>query len=73
MALTIASFTMKRALLIRMVNMSGCIFSLTYGILTNTIPTAVLNGVLFVINAGFVIAHFVNKQKLKEEKKTDEN
>ncbi len=72
MALTIASFTMKNALWIRIVNMSGSVFSLVYGILTNTIPTAALNGALFAINAGFVIAHFVKKSKEKK-KKIEEN
>lgn len=50
MALVLGSFLMKKVHLIRLVNVCGAILSLTYGILTKTWPTAVLNGALIIIN-----------------------
>lgn len=58
MALVLCSFLMKKVHLIRIVNMCGAILSLIYGILTQTWPTAALNGALLIINGIFLIIYF---------------
>lgn len=50
MLVVFGSFMAKDIKLVRIINMVGSILCLTYGILTMTIPTAVLNGGLFILN-----------------------
>lgn len=70
MALVLISFLMKDIKWVRIVNMSGAILSLIYGIFTRTIPTACLNGALFVINGVFVFTYFRKEKKKKLEANT---
>ena len=51
--------------MVRIVNMVGAILSLTYGILTQTWPTAALNGALLIINGVYLIIYF-HKTRKKE-------
>ena len=62
------SFLMKEIAWLRIFNILGAVLSCTYGILTATYPTAVLNGILILINIIYLIKYFVNKNK-KDSKK----
>lgn len=68
MFLIVLSFMMKNVKWIRLINMSGAIFSLTYGIITHTLPTAILNGSLFLINLLYFINIIRNENIIKKEK-----
>ena len=63
MALILCSFLFKKIQIIRLVNMAGSIFSLTYGILTRTWPTAILNISLLIVNCVYLIIYLYKKRK----------
>lgn len=63
MALILCSFLFKKVCIIRAVNAVGSIFSLTYGILTRTWPTAILNISLLTINSIYLIFMIRDKKK----------
>lgn len=65
MALILCSWLFKNVNVIRLVNITGSIFSLTYGILTRTWPTAILNIALLIINSIylFIFLHKTRKNK----------
>ncbi len=73
MALVLASFLMKKVHMIRLINASGAILCLIYGILTKTWPTAALNGALFVINTVFLSIFLAKKKKESKEAKPEDN
>ena len=66
MALILCSFLFKKVTVIRIVNAIGSIFSLTYGILTRTWPTAILNISLLVINSIYIFI-FLHKTRNKKD------
>lgn len=66
MGFILISFLMKKIHIIRIVNMIGAVLSLTYGILTFTIPTAVLNGALLIVN-GIYLFIFLHKTRRKKD------
>lgn len=66
MALILCSFLFKKITIIRTVNAIGSIFSLTYGILTKTWPTAILNISLLTINSVYMIL-FLHKTRKKKD------
>ena len=66
MALILCSFLFKKVTIIRIVNAIGSVFSLTYGILTRTWPTAILNISLLIINSIYIII-FLHKTKKKKD------
>ena len=76
MALTLVSFLMRKVQWIRIINMCGASFLLVYGILTKTIPTAILNGSLVAINAVFLTLFLINRKRengtFKEVEKEEE-
>lgn len=49
-ALVLVSFMMSSVVKLRMVNMTGAIISMIYGLLIQAYPTVVMNGVIVVIN-----------------------
>lgn len=63
MAFVCFSFLMKEIVWLRIFNILGAVLSFTYGLLTKTYPTAVLNGILILINVIYLIKYFVNKNK----------
>jgi len=63
MSLILCSFLFKKIQIIRTVNMIGSIFSLTYGILTRTWPTAILNMSLLIVNCVYLIIYLYKKRK----------
>ena len=73
MAIVLASFLMKDIKWVRIVNMVGASLCLVYGIFTRTIPTACLNGALFLINAVYMTIYYVkaHKKKVQEKENTD--
>ena len=77
MGFVLLSFLMKNVKWIRIINLIGSALSLTYGILTITIPTAALNGSLLVINGVYLILiftkEFKDKKKAKEANENKEN
>ena len=73
-ALVLLSFTMRDIKWLRIVNIAGSIISMTYAIIMNTMPVAVLNGSLILIN-GVQLARILRKEREENEKKenlTDE-
>ena len=50
-ALVLLSFIMRDIKWLRIVNISGSVISMTYALIINTMPVAVLNGSLILINA----------------------
>ena len=66
MALILCSWLFKNVNVIRTVNIVGSIFSLTYGILTRTWPTAMLNIALLIINLTYMII-FLHKTRKKKD------
>lgn len=67
-ALVLLSFTMRDIKWLRIVNIAGSVISMTYAIIMNTMPVAVLNGSLILIN-GVQLARILRKEReIKEEK-----
>ena len=62
MALVLVSMTMTSLKWLRILNMSGAIICATYGILTNTWPTALLN-------IGLLIVQMVQLYRLHKQEK----
>ena len=62
-AFVVLSFSMKKVVWIRIVNMIGSVLSLIYGVFMNTCPTAILNGFLLVVNTIFLILIYLDKRR----------
>ena len=60
--LVLTSFIMRDIKWLRVVNMSGSLVSFIYALLTNTMPVAVLNGSLLIIN-GVQLVRIILKEK----------
>lgn len=73
MALVLCSFLMKDIKWVRIINICGAILSAIYGILTLTIPTAVLNGCLLIINFAFVISYIIKEKRNKDDQNKDKS
>ena len=65
MAFVLGSFLMRKIQWVRIVNMVGATLSLVYGILTQTWPTAALNGALLIINSMYVIIYLDKTRRKK--------
>lgn len=65
MVIVFASFLAKDIKLVRIINMVGSLLCLTYGILTLTLPTAILNGGLFLLNASMLLMAYYKEKKSK--------
>jgi len=63
MVIVLLSFLAKDIKLVRIINIVGSVLCLLYGILTGTIPTAVLNGSLFVLNLTMLIIYHKKRGK----------
>lgn len=63
MLFIITSFLFRSIRHIRLFNVIGGIFCATYGILTHTWATAVLNIVLFIVNVSYLIGYIVRRRK----------
>ena len=61
MGLILISFAMKDVKWLRIINIVGSVFSVTYGLLTRTIPTACLNCALIIINFIYLIIYLRKK------------
>lgn len=74
MAFIILSFLFENALRLRVLNTIGGSLSATYGILTKTYPTMVLNILLVIINIVMIvyILRLRKKKKQEEQKKHNE-
>lgn len=55
MIVVVSSFLFKNIKKVRIVNICGAILSATYGFLTWTLPTAILNCVLITVNVIMLI------------------
>ena len=64
MFLIVISFLMKKLSVVRIVNISGSVLSLTYGILTHTVPTAILNGCLIIINIIYLTLYMKRRKEI---------
>ena len=61
-ALVLLSFVMRNIKWLRIVNMIGSLICLAYALFTNTMPQAVLNGSLILIN-GFQLYNIIKTEK----------
>ncbi len=61
LSLCFPTHTRKSTLMLRIINMIGSAFFMAYGILTNTIPTAVLNGATIVVDIVQIVLLYVKK------------
>lgn len=61
LSLCFPTHTKKSTLMLRIINMIGSAFFMAYGILTNTIPTAVLNGATIVVDIVQIVLLYVKK------------
>ena len=66
-AFLILAFLCKNMTLLRILDIIGCAFSLTYGFLTKTYPTATLNIVLLVINFLMLLNRDIKSYKDKKK------
>lgn len=65
MVIVLISFLLTDMKWLRIVNMTGGTISLVYGILTNTLPTALLNASLVAINGFYLVRTLINEKKAK--------
>ena len=65
-ALVLTSFIMKDIKWLRVVNISGSVISCIYALLMHTLPVAVLNGSLIMINS-IQLARILREEKIKRE------
>lgn len=70
LSLCFPTHTRKSTLMLRIINLIGSAFFMAYGILTNTIPTAVLNGATIVVDIVQIVLLYVKKP---QKDSTDEN
>lgn len=68
MAIIISSFFMRKAHMIRFINIFGASLSLLYGFLTRTWPTAILNGALLIVNTVYFISYLIKRRQEKCQK-----
>lgn len=61
LSLCFPTHTRKSTLMLRIINLIGSAFFMAYGILTNTIPTAVLNGATIVVDIVQIVLLYVKK------------
>lgn len=67
LSLCFPTHTKKSTLMLRIINMIGSAFFMAYGILTNTIPTAVLNGATIVVDIVQIVLLYVKKPQNGEQ------
>ena len=81
MAFIVISFLFKRIAILRSLNLIGGVLSAAYGFLTGTLPTAILNVCLCLINGAYLFqySHSYRKKKrsqalaaLTEEEEEDD-
>ena len=65
MVIVLISFLLTDMKWLRIVNMTGGTICFIYGILTNTMPTALLNISLVTINGFYLIRTLINEKKAK--------
>ena len=73
MAFIVISFLFKRITILRSLNLIGGVLSAAYGFLTGTLPTAILNVCLCLINGAYLFqySHSYRKKKKLEKGKED--
>ena len=67
MAFVLSSFLMKNIMWLRILNIVGAVLCSTYGFVTYTYPTAILNLLLIIINVAMIITDVVKNKKAKKE------
>ena len=73
MAIVLVSFLLTDVKWLRIVNMTGGLLCLIYGIMTNTLPTALLNASLVTINGFYLIRTLINEKKSKSVNNTSDS
>ena len=71
-ALVLTSFIMKDIKWLRVVNISGSVISCIYALLMHTLPVAVLNGSLIMINS-IQLARILREERGKKEAVNNES
>lgn len=72
LSLCFPTHTRKSTLMLRIINLIGSAFFMAYGILTDTIPTAVLNGATIVVDLVQIALLYVKKPQ-KDSANESEN
>ncbi|MDY5929887.1 MAG: YgjV family protein [Candidatus Onthovivens sp.] len=57
------SFLMKKAELIRIINIVGAVLFVIYGVLINSISTYILNSCLIIIHIIYLVKYLIDKKK----------
>ena len=65
--LVLTSFIMKDIKWLRILNIAGSLISMTYALICNTMPVAVPNGSLILIN-GVQLARIIRSERVKTER-----
>ena len=65
MGFVLVSFLLTDMKWLRIINMTGGVLSLIYGICTNTLPTALLNASLVTINGIYLARTLISEKKAK--------
>ena len=60
--LVLTSFIMKDIKWLRILNIAGSLISMTYALICNTMPVAVLNGSLILINGVQLVRIIINER-----------
>ena len=71
MGFVVLSFAMKNIKALRILNIIGALLCATYGFISKTYPTAVLNVLLVSINIFFPIRFIIRQKKIKNEESED--
>lgn len=65
-AIVLLSFTMRNIKRLRIVNIIGSVICIIYACMTNTLPQAVLNGSLIIINGAQLIKIILDEKRKSE-------
>lgn len=60
------SFLFKKMLIVRTINIVGCIFFVVYGLMLGAWSVWILNGALAVIHIAFILTDYIKNHKKKD-------
>lgn len=64
MTIILIALLMKEAKWFRLINLVGAVFNCTYGMFKTAYPSAILNGIIFVIDIIYLVILFTHKKKI---------
>ena len=66
-AFILVSFLFTKQLVIRIINMVGCVIFVVYGLLLPTYSTAFMNGALFIVHVVYIVKDYLARKKSKQD------